>query len=201
MKVLELRPTSALWHRHTLHFYNCKHTHTGIFTTCPYCWVFMAASLLAIVADTTPWNKKNANSAQTPYYDMLRHSLEWACLSIIFFLPMKVRLCVWQRIQLVSCRWGASIAGCYDKAVCSLISILGKGLFLFIAHLTTVHPLCRKYSERRIRDAFRENKFLTDPQQIHKQYTHGLEQLQMLHRQVCIWLYVCIENKVFFFFI
>ena len=44
----------------------------------------MAASLLAIVADTTPWNKKTANSAQTPYYDMLRHSLEWACLSIIF---------------------------------------------------------------------------------------------------------------------
>lgn len=42
----------------------------------------------------------------------------------------------------------------------------------------------RKYAERRVRDAFKEKKFLTDPELIHKEYTHGTEQLHMLHRQV-----------------
>ena len=35
-----------------------------------------------------------------------------------------------------------------------------------------------------MRDAFREKSFLTDPEQIYKEYTFGMEQLQMLHRQV-----------------
>ena len=35
-----------------------------------------------------------------------------------------------------------------------------------------------------MRDAFKETKFLTDPQLIHDKYTFGLDQLQMLQRQV-----------------
>ena len=43
---------------------------------------------------------------------------------------------------------------------------------------------CRKYAERKVRDAFREKRFLSDPQRIHAEYTYGLEQLQLLKRQV-----------------
>ena len=35
-----------------------------------------------------------------------------------------------------------------------------------------------------MRDAFKEKKFLTDPELIHKEYTYGVEQLQILQRQV-----------------
>ena len=35
-----------------------------------------------------------------------------------------------------------------------------------------------------MRDAFKEKKFLTNPELIHKEYTYGVEQLQILRRQV-----------------
>ena len=35
-----------------------------------------------------------------------------------------------------------------------------------------------------MRDAFREKRFLADPQRIYKEYAFGIEQLQLLKRQV-----------------
>lgn len=42
----------------------------------------------------------------------------------------------------------------------------------------------RSYTLRRVRDYFREKRTISDPQLISKEYTFGLEQLEMLQRQV-----------------
>ncbi|XP_055913130.1 protein bcn92 [Eupeodes corollae] len=57
----------------------------------------------------------------------------------------------------------------------------------------------RMYFQRRIRDQFRENQCLTEPEQVAQQFKYGEEMLQLIRRQVIIGhLYGCdklaIEN-------
>lgn len=51
-----------------------------------------------------------------------------------------------------------------------------------------------------MRDAFKEKKFLTDPELIQKEYKFGKEQLQMLHRQVPIAAIIILMSLLSFFF-
>lgn len=51
-----------------------------------------------------------------------------------------------------------------------------------------------------MRDAFKEKKFLTDPEMIHREYKFGKEQLQMLHRQVPISSIIILMSSLSFLF-
>lgn len=44
----------------------------------------------------------------------------------------------------------------------------------------------RSYTLRRVRDAFKENKTLTDPKQIKKEFDYASESLELIRRQVRI---------------
>ncbi|XP_045782736.1 LYR motif-containing protein 4B [Maniola jurtina] len=44
----------------------------------------------------------------------------------------------------------------------------------------------RAYALRRVRDAFKENKFLTDPKLVKKEFEYGKENLAIVKRQVVI---------------
>ncbi|XP_073964588.1 LYR motif-containing protein 4-like [Choristoneura fumiferana] len=44
----------------------------------------------------------------------------------------------------------------------------------------------RSYALRRIRDAFKENKTLSDPKQIKKEYLYAKENLPIIRRQVAV---------------
>ena len=56
-------------------------------------------------------------------------------------------------------------------------------LLMFSWYLLS-YVFLRKYAERRIRDYFKEKKYLKDAASIDKEYQKGLEMLQMLKRQV-----------------
>lgn len=44
----------------------------------------------------------------------------------------------------------------------------------------------RMYALRRVRDAFKEKKLLSDPDSIKDEYEKGLQSLEMLKRQVIV---------------
>uniref|UniRef100_A0A2A4J4W8 Complex 1 LYR protein domain-containing protein n=1 Tax=Heliothis virescens TaxID=7102 RepID=A0A2A4J4W8_HELVI len=44
----------------------------------------------------------------------------------------------------------------------------------------------RSYALRRVKDAFRDNKTITDPKLIKKQYDFGMENLAIIKRQVLV---------------
>ncbi len=63
--------------------------------------------------------------------------------------------------------------------------MVGKGLNpSALCARSTLHYY-RQYALRRTRDYFREKKALTDVQEIRKEFQFGLQQLEMLRRQVC----------------
>ncbi|XP_026736544.1 protein bcn92 [Trichoplusia ni] len=44
----------------------------------------------------------------------------------------------------------------------------------------------RAYAVRRVKDAFHDNKGITDPKQIKKQYDFAMENLTMIRRQIIV---------------